>query len=456
MELAESATALFEQLRSSSAHPSVVEWLWSVATTGTDLDGFKVNPFRVARALDIDRVTATRAFLFATRLGVTDLTWDIHCPSCLAVPEYYKHLMDLGAQAHCALCGLRFDLSFEDQIEATFTLNSNVRPIDLAQFRECSWPADRETVFRRFSRDGRLPLAGVSLVPDGTAVLRLTLAEGEYLYQLPGDPGGAGVATVEGPEAADEQTVRLAVVDGGLDVRRVTVRPGPLRVEITCGAARRGWGIHLRPVGPAHDWVSAAYLTSLQDFRDLFGGEFLAADRSFAIRSATLLFTDITGSTEMYERLGDAQAFALVQKHFELMTEVIRRREGGIVKTIGDAVMAAFPKNVDAVLAALEIQDGFATVAEPLRQITVKIGLHRGPTIAVTSNRMLDYFGRTVNIAARVQGASESGEILVSETVLSDPLVSRLVATRGLTAERRDAKMKGIAGTVPVFSLRRP
>jgi class 3 adenylate cyclase len=105
--------------------------------------------------------------------------------------------------------------------------------------------------------------------------------------------------------------------------------------------------------------VSAAYVTSQQDFRDLFSGEFLAPGVSFAMRSITLMFTDIRGSTEMYETLGDGPAYAFVQEHFKLMSDEIRQHEGAIVKTIGDAVMAAFDLNANAVRAALAIQSSF-------------------------------------------------------------------------------------------------
>ncbi len=296
---------------------------------------------------------------------------------------------------------------------------------------------------------------GMKLVGGATASHTTTFAEGDYDYYLPGDDEGPGRLVVSGAEAAEEQTVRFGVTaEGHFDVRALSVRPGPVRFEVKSDLDKAEWGMHLRPVGPRVNWVSAAYLTTLQDFRDLFSGEFLAPDRSFGIRSITLLFTDITGSTELYERLGDARAYALVQQHFELMTAVIRRREGGIVKTIGDAVMAAFPVNADALDAALEIQEGFAQVSEPLRQITVKIGLHRGPTIAVTSNRMMDYFGRTVNVAARVQSASEPGEVLVTEAVLADPEAARRLQERGGEMTRREVLMKGIAGPVPVVSVR--
>jgi class 3 adenylate cyclase len=69
----------------------------------------------------------------------------------------------------------------------------------------------------------------------------------------------------------------------------------------------------------------------------------------------TLLFTDLKGSTVMYERLGDLNAYALVRKHFALLGAIVQEHSGAIVKTIGDAVMAVFSRPTDAVSAALHI-----------------------------------------------------------------------------------------------------
>ena len=85
-----------------------------------------------------------------------------------------------------------------------------------------------------------------------------------------------------------------------------------------------------------------AVVSSLQDFRDLFSSEMLSLNETFSIENLGFLFTDLKGSTEMYERLGDAQAFALVKEHFYIMERLVRQHSGAVVKTIGDAVMAVF------------------------------------------------------------------------------------------------------------------
>jgi class 3 adenylate cyclase len=260
--------------------------------------------------------------------------------------------------------------------------------------------------------------------------------------------------TVAGPPVRQPQKVAVTVrEDGSLSKVPARLRPGPIELTVRYGYPRF-WGFALRSDEPLKNWVSALHVTSQQDFRDLFAGEFLAPDVSFAIRSVTLMFTDIKASTEMYERLGDSRAYAVVQDHFRVMTGVIRAREGAVVKTIGDAVMASFPASRDAAAAAREIQEAFARSSIRGLRVEVKIGLHRGPVIAVTSNRALDFFGRAVNVAARVQGESSAGEVLATDAVLADPEAARRLSGRGARARAFTASLKGVRGGVRLRAFR--
>jgi len=127
---------------------------------------------------------------------------------------------------------------------------------------------------------------------------------------------------------------------------------------------------------------------------------------------------------------------------------------GRAVKTIGDAVMASFVDPLDALRAALEMRTEIARFNAEGRDdlIGLKVGLHAGACLAVTLNDRLDYFGQTVNVAARVQGLSGAGEIIVTDDVLSVPGAAELVA--GLEIETRGVELKGIAGEVRVHRLR--
>ena len=145
-----------------------------------------------------------------------------------------------------------------------------------------------------------------------------------------------------------------------------------------------------------------------------------------------------------------------MRDHFEFLLERVKRNHGFIVKTVGDAVMAAFSRPDDAVRAALAIQDDIAsfnstrgggTNATP---IVLKLGIHAGPCIAVTTGETLDYFGATVNIAARLANECRGGEAIVSGAVTKDAETGAALADRMQLEET--ATLRGVR--TPVQFLR--
>jgi class 3 adenylate cyclase len=128
-------------------------------------------------------------------------------------------------------------------------------------------------------------------------------------------------------------------------------------------------------------------------------------------KTVAVLFTDIVGSTQFYERMGDIEGRQMVQEHNDLLFPIIERSGGGVVKTIGDAIMASFDDPVAAVRAAVAMQQAIRTrnagVSRPLR---VRMGIHWG--VAVVDEK--DLFGDTVNSAARIESLAEGEEILIS------------------------------------------
>jgi class 3 adenylate cyclase len=130
----------------------------------------------------------------------------------------------------------------------------------------------------------------------------------------------------------------------------------------------------------------------------------------------------------------------------------VQRNHGFVVKTVGDAVMAAFSRPDDAVRAALAIQDdvaGFNSArngAASATPIVLKLGLHAGPCIAVTTGDVLDYFGATVNIAARLEHQCHGGEVIVSADVAADAETAAALADRPRTEET--AMLRGVSAPV--------
>jgi class 3 adenylate cyclase len=259
--------------------------------------------------------------------------------------------------------------------------------------------------------------------------------------------------------------VAIRVTDDGYQLREVEVAPGACIFEFENTGTRRAapFLVELpvafaQPTPPHIDF--APFLTGkrvlgTQTFRDLFRGQATIGAEGLSIRDLTVLFTDLKGSTELYERIGDLSAFALVQAHFEWLRVLVLRHEGAVVKTIGDAVMATFPSPLQAVRAALEMLDDTAAFnrAHGPDDLVLKIGIHSGPSIAVTLNDRVDYFGQTVNVAARVQALADGHELCITDEVYRGTGVEDALCRSSSRAE--GARLKGIARDVPVRRVTR-
>jgi class 3 adenylate cyclase len=130
------------------------------------------------------------------------------------------------------------------------------------------------------------------------------------------------------------------------------------------------------------------------------------------------MFTDLRGSTKLYRQIGDAPAFGRVREHFEILERAIAAEGGSIIKTMGDSVMAAFRRPSAALRVVSAVQKQISSSGEPA--LWLKVGIHYGPCIVVNLNDRLDYFGSTVNIAARLPGFSVGGEAIFSESIRND------------------------------------
>ena len=205
----------------------------------------------------------------------------------------------------------------------------------------------------------------------------------------------------------------------------------------------------------AQAFLTAKRLLSNQTFRDLYGTETLDLDRRLKITSLTFLFTDLKGSTALYERVGDLAAYDLVRAHFHVLTEIVASLGGAIVKTIGDAVMATFPTPDRAVAAALEMRAAMRRLGDERKRedLLLKIGIHEGPCLAVTLNERQDYFSQSVNIAARVQNLAVSHTIFATKRVVENPQTSALLAANGLEPTVKHAALRGIVDEAIVYEI---
>ena len=191
------------------------------------------------------------------------------------------------------------------------------------------------------------------------------------------------------------------------------------------------------------DALTAHRATALQAFRDLFNEEVLRPGDNVDIDYITLMFTDLKGSTALYERIGDPQAYSLVRQHYAIIGKAVREHNGAIVKTIGDAVMGAFANPSDALRCAVQLHDDFArfNVTSGKEAVVIKLGLHVGRCISVTLNNRLDYYGTAANKAARLESQSEGGDIVISHELAKDAEVAPMLAE--FSPREEVAELKG-------------
>src|SRR5208337_899064 len=199
--------------------------------------------------------------------------------------------------------------------------------------------------------------------------------------------------------------------------------------------------------------LTGKQMLSSQTFRDLFRNEVISTDEGLTVRDITILFTDLKGSTALYDRIGDLKAFNLVRQHFDSLGKVIFGHGGAIVKTIGDAIMASFMSPREGTGAALAMLEEIERFNGNLgrRELVLKMGIHRGASIAVTFNDRLDYFGQMVNVASRVQGIAEADQICLTEEVFTAEGVQDIL--REQTVSRESSTIKGVQGMVVVYRV---
>lgn len=397
--------------------------------TAADADVVKMRPFALADQWRADRQEVLRLCLYATRAGLLDLEWDVVCPGCRGVTERATTLGELAHQAHCAACNIHYHLNFDEAVELRFSVSPDIREAYDATY--CvGGPANTRHI-----------VAQLRVPAGGQADVALRLAPGAYRIRAVGAAGQADVDVREG--GAGELALALgqdvAVAPATLAAGGGSIQlANPTDADMLVLVEERTWTTYA---------ASAAMVTAMAEFRTLFSSEVLSPGVGMAVRTMTFLFSDLKDSTAIYDSIGDAPAYARVRDHFALMRRIIDERHGTLVKTIGDAVMAVFPSAGEAGEAAVAIQREFTLgeIAQGRPSLRVKLGVHRGPCIVVNANGLLDYFGSTVNTAARIQGESLGGDIVLSSAVMEDEAVRAMVERERAQVEPFERQLKGIS-----------
>ena len=406
---------------------ALAEKLLEIVRSGPDPALARIRPFELADAWGAPRREVLSICLQAVIAGLLELSWDLVCPSCRTSAERTPSLAGLRAEGgHCQLCDITFGLDLDRAVEATFRPPRPVREIDDATF--CiGGPARTPHVVAQSVLPGHS--TAVLPIPPRIGRMRLFLRGGATAsVDVRGD--GPRLARAEAGERLSPPAVVVAP-GGGIEVRSVSAYDSHVKLERV-------------------DWIdraaTAAMVSLLPEFRRLFSGEVLAPGVALKVGRTALLFSDLSASTALYGRAGDAPAFRLVRDSFDVLRATIEEHGGAVVKTIGDAVMAAFTSEDGAVRAAVAMQRTFPEFIRRYRYadgVDLKLGVYAGPCFAVTANGVLDYFGQTVNIAARLQAQAEAGDLVLSEE-LAEAVTAGGSLDGTVITERFTATLKGV------------
>ncbi len=403
--------------------------------TGADVDMNGIRPLVLARKWDAEPRKVIELCLEAARVGLLGMRWDLICPRCRGGEGALAELESLPDGIHCPSCNIDYQRNFSANVELSFHPTPAIREVN-PEVNFCLMsPSHTPHV-----------LLQKILQPGESAELEIDIAHGAYNLRTlePGamveiDYEGGGFPEViagDGDMQAGEQAAPGKALLRNDSNKRLTLL-----------IKRREWLDNI---------LTADKVSTLQAFRDLCGNQVLRVGDDAAIEHITLMFSDLRGSTALYNRISDGPAYHLVREHFAFLAGEVREHNGAIIKTIGDAVMAAFGEPADAIGAMLSIQSHIAAfnAAQGEEKLVIKLGAHAGRTIAVNLNSRLDYFGTTVNLAARLQQESAGGDIVLSDVLAHDPAVRAIIESQPI--ETGTAAMKGFDKPIAYTRLRSP
>jgi adenylate cyclase len=414
------------KLQADTGETEIIDRLASFVQTADEFAVARIRPYQLADDWNASRRSVLELCLKATRAGLLDLQWELLCPLCRGAQETGSSLRDISSELHCETCRIDFKVNFDRFVELTFRPNPSLRPVAMQDF--CMGSPQRTPHI----------VAQQLLASQSKRVLSLPLEPGRYRLRALELSGGIDVSVTAGDGISEAKVV---IAESGWPYE-------PLKLATLCSlelenATAAEQLLILERLAWSDQAATAAEVTALQTFRDLFSSEALRPGEQISVGTLTVLFTDLRNSTRLYREIGDATAFGRVMNHFDVLKKVITDEEGALVKTIGDAVMAIFRRPVGALKAMLAAQELLAAPPDGMPPLTLKAGIHEGPCIAVTLNDRLDYFGSTVNMAARLEALSTGDDVVISHAIYDDAEVQELMRSENLQAAPFEIMLKG-------------
>ncbi len=396
--------AAHDQLLEAGVAPRASESLAAFLGSASDQDVARIRPLELAAKFNVPEDAMIDACLHAAKLGALEMVWDVICPSCRIPSSVVESLEKIEEHARCKTCNIGFDVDMSRAIELAFRASADLRQVETQTF--CiGGPAHFPHV-----------AAQVRLAPGERFALPLALGPGFYLLRSPQLPrvhelrvtarGGVRRLDVTLGERTDGATLTAG------DQLLTIVNPEPREVLVRVERA-----------GDRAYALTAARVMATAAFRELFPDQQLAPGRLMAVTQVTLVVAQVDDAQALFRELGDSKAFPVAARFFDQVAALAREYGGSLVKTFGGLALAAFERPVPAVEAALALQA--AVDAHPVTAgLGCRIGVHRGPMMALTQAGRLDYFGQNVELALSVAAAAPPAVVAMTSAVCQDAAVA--------------------------------
>lgn len=433
-------TKMRDLLNDKRSRQDIAKVLESHLRHAPDDEVLMMQPYKLADAWGQDRIAVLKVFLSATKVGILELQWALTCPACKIPKQSSKSMSGIQSHFDCDFCDIKYESSLDDSLELRFSVHENIRKAQKGEFCIGS-PAQFPHIISQI------------VVPPKAS--KNVLISGDYEHINIRRLRRKMQVTLKQPASGQSSTNSVEVAIGTSYLQTSSQffdGKTPLSLSLKNNSEESAL------LSVEHDLsvnyaVTALKLMTIPQFMQDFANEVVANGTALSVKQICLLFTDIKGSTQTYELLGDAKAFSAIAKHFDFLYEVIARHDGAIVKTIGDAIMAVFIDPRQAIAAVVEFQERLPQLNLQNRfefPLILKAGVHMGPAIAINANGISDFFGKTVNFAVRLQEASRGSDCVLSHAVTEELMTSGGLGSQAFTLQAEEIAAKGFAGTFAI------
>lgn len=383
--------ARLEEARAGGLSKEGENLLRELISSGDDMDLYRLRPLYFIEERGLVERDILKDFLVATHFNILNISWDIICPSCLGPRTENSKLVNLLDVDHCDACKVKFETNVENAVEVTFRISKEIREVKNLVFCAAE-PAKKDHIKFQWKLNGKQDLKQCFELNEGHYAVRV-LGE-SHVLEL--DVTNTQVDKIEWNVSESQRASINTKFE--LDISNIFDKDKTILLE------EKVYDDHfLRPKD----------IFALPEFKKYFGNDGLGEGIQLYLGEQTIVFTDIVSSTKFYELNGDKAAFTQIKDHFKAVYKIFEDQDGVIIKTIGDAVMASFPSPLNAIRASEGLHDYF-DASHSHFDFQLRISAHLGKVIGVNQNTGIDYFGNTVNLAAKLQAIAEKEQLGVS------------------------------------------